>query len=43
MSEQNKRKTVNGICREDVISQPTFQKKKSKYGQLNIQQLFIPF
>ena len=32
LSEQNQGKTVNEICREYGISQPTFYKWKSKYG-----------
>lgn len=32
LSEQNQGKTVNEICREHGISQPTFYKWKSKYG-----------
>lgn len=39
LSEQNQGKTVNEICREHGISQPTFYKWKSKYGGLDIQQL----
>ena len=38
-SEQNQGKTVNEICREHGISQPTFYKWKSKYGGLDVQQL----
>ena len=37
--EQNQGKTVNEICREHGISQPTFYKWKSKYGGLEVQQL----
>jgi putative transposase len=33
LSEQNQGKTVNEICREHGISQPTFFKWKSKYGK----------
>ena len=39
LSEQNQGKTVNEICREHGISQPTFYKWKSKYGGLDVQQL----
>jgi putative transposase len=39
LSEQNHGKTVNEICREHGISQPTFYKWKSKYGGLEVQQL----
>ena len=39
LSEQNQGKTVNEICRENGISQPTFYKWKSKYGGLDVQQL----
>lgn len=39
LSEQNQGKTVNEICREQGISQPTFYKWKSKYGGLDVQQL----
>ena len=39
LSEQNQGKTVNEICRERGISQPTFYKWKSKYGGLDLQQL----
>ena len=39
LSEQNQGKTVNEICREHGISQPTFYKWKSKYGGLEVQQL----
>ena len=39
LSEQNQEKTVNEICREHGISQPTFYKWKSKYGGLEVQQL----
>ena len=39
LSEQNQGKTVNEICREHSISQPTFYKWKSKYGGLDVQQL----
>ena len=39
LSEQNQGKTVNKICRERGISQPTFYKWKSKYGGLDVQQL----
>ena len=39
LSEQNQGKTVNEICREHSISQPTFYKWKSKYCGLDVQQL----
>ena len=39
LSEQNQGKTVNEICREHGISQPTFYNWKSKYGGLDVQQL----
>jgi len=39
LSEQNQGKTVNKICREHGISQPTFYKWKSKYGGLDVHQL----
>lgn len=39
LSEQNQGKTVNEICREHGIIQPTFYKWKSKYGGLDVQQL----
>ena len=39
LSEQNQGKTVNEICREHGISQPTFYKWKGKYGGLDVQQL----
>ncbi len=39
LSEQNQGKTVNEICREYGISQPTFYKWKNKYGGLDVQQL----
>lgn len=39
LSEQNQGKTVNEICREHGISQPTFYKWKSQYGGLDVQQL----
>jgi len=39
LSEQNQDKTVNEICREHSISQPTFYNWKSKYGGLDVQQL----
>ena len=39
LSEQNQGKTVNEICREHGMSQPTFYNWKSKYGGLDVQQL----
>lgn len=39
LAEQNQGQTVNEICREHSISQPTFYKWKSKYGGLDVQQL----
>ena len=39
LSEQDQGKTVNEICRNHGISQPTFYKWKSKYGGLDVQQL----
>ena len=39
LSEQQQGQTVNEICREHGISQPTFYKWKSKYGGLDVQQL----
>ena len=39
LSEQNQGKTVNEICREHGISEPTFFKWKSKYGGLDVNQL----
>ncbi len=39
LSEQNQGKTVNDICREHGIRQPTFYKWKTKYGGLEVQQL----
>ena len=39
LSEQQQGKTVNEICREHGISQPTFYKWKSKYGGLDVQQI----
>ena len=33
LSEQQQGKTVNEICRANGISQPTFYKWKSKYGE----------
>ena len=39
LSEQNFGKTVNEICRDHGISQPTFYNWKSKYGGLDVQQL----
>lgn len=39
LSEQHQGKTVNEICREHGISQPTFYKRRSKYGGLDVQQL----
>lgn len=39
LSEQNHGKTVNEICRDHGISQPTFYTWKSKYGGLDVHQL----
>ncbi|MGV0970035.1 IS66 family insertion sequence element accessory protein TnpA [Empedobacter sp. ULE_I136] len=39
LSKQNQGKTVNEICREHGISQPTFYKWKSKYGAMEAHQL----
>lgn len=39
LSEQNFGKTVNEICRDHGISQPTFYNWKSKYGGLDVQHL----
>lgn len=39
LSEQNQGKTVNEICRDHGISQPTFYNWKSKYGGLDVNQL----
>lgn len=39
LSEQNQGKTVNEICPEHGISQPTFYKWKSKYGVMEGHQL----
>ena len=39
LSEQKFGKTVNEICRDHGISQPTFYNWKSKYGGLDVQQL----
>ena len=39
LSEQNQGKTVNEICREHGISQPTFYNWKSKYGGMEAHQL----
>lgn len=39
LSEQNHGKTVNEICRDYGISQPTFYTWKSKYGGLDVHQL----
>lgn len=39
LSEQQQGKTVNEICREHGISQPTFYSWKSKYGGSDVQQL----
>jgi putative transposase len=39
LSEQNQGKTVNEICREHGMSQPTFFKWKSKYGGMELAQL----
>ncbi|HBV14802.1 MAG TPA: hypothetical protein DEB71_05615 [Chryseobacterium carnipullorum] len=40
LSQQNQGKTVNEICREHGISQPTFYNWKSKYGGLDDYQYF---
>ena len=39
LSEQEQGKTVNEICRDHGISQPTFYKWKSKYGGMDASQL----
>lgn len=39
LSEQDKGKTVNEICREHGISQPTFYQWKSKYSGMDVNQL----
>lgn len=39
LSEQNQRKTVNEICCDYGIGQPTFYKWKSKYGGMEAHQL----
>ncbi|AEW85239.1 transposase [Flavobacterium columnare] len=39
ISEQDKGKTVNEICREFGISQPTFYQWKSKYSGIEPNQL----
>lgn len=39
LSEQNQGKTVNEICRDYGISQPTFYKWKSKYGGMEAHHL----
>ena len=39
LSEQHQGKTVNEICREHGMSQPTFFKWKSKYGGMELAQL----
>ena len=39
LSEQNQGKTVNEICRDHGISQPTFYSWKSKYGGMEAPQL----
>lgn len=39
LSEQNQGKTVNEICLEHGISQPSFYKWKSKFGGLDVEQL----
>ncbi|WP_421498021.1 transposase [Flavobacterium columnare] len=39
ISEQDKGKTVNEICREFGISQPTFYQWKSKYSGMEPNQL----
>lgn len=39
LSEQDKGKSVNEICREFGISQPTFYQWKSKYSGMDVNQL----
>jgi Transposase. len=39
LKEQESGKTVNDICRDHGISQPTFYNWKSKYGGLEANQL----
>lgn len=39
LKEQDSGKTVNDICRDHGISQPTFYNWKSKYGGLEASQL----
>ena len=39
LSEQNQGKTVNEICRDHGISQPTFYTWKSKYGGMEAHHL----
>ena len=39
LSEENQGKTVNEICRNHGISQGTFYKWKSKYGDMDAHQL----
>ena len=39
LGEQEKGKTVNEICREHGISQPTFYQWKSRYSGMDVNQL----
>jgi putative transposase len=39
LDEQKKGKSVNDICREHGISQPTFYQWKSKYSGMEVNQL----
>jgi len=39
ISEQEKGKSVNDICRDHGISQPTFYQWKSKYSGMDLNQL----
>ena len=39
LTEQEKGKSVNEICREYGISQPTFYQWKSKYSGMDVNQL----
>jgi putative transposase len=39
LTEQEKGKTVNEICREYGISQPTFYQWKSKYSGMDVSHL----